>query len=385
MNRETGKEKVNQDFSRREFIKTAALTVGAASALSVCGLPPAQAAEKSKGLSLSMAGYQYDRVAALADGRVKVDGCNLSFTKDTIGNLNTHVFSGPGTRDVTEVGLHPYILAYANSDFRDYTLLPIFPLRVFRHKSIFIRTDRGIARPEDLRGKKIATPGYSSTSLTWIRGILEDEYGVKPTDIEWYVSSADSSAKDTGGPSKFENILPKNLKVEQGPAGKDESDMLADGDVDALFHAMEPKCYVEGHPKVARLFQDFRTAERSYYKETGIFPIMHAVAIRKKLIEMHPWLSSALFKAYAQAKANSIRELTTLGWAYISLPWLAQEIEETRSLMGKNFWPYGIKPNRKTIETLCRYSHQQGLASRRLKIEELFHESSMLLAEKEEA
>ena len=336
-------------------------------------------------LTLRVAGYEYDRVAALADGRVKVDGCNLSFTKDTIGNLNTHIFSGPGTRDVTEVGLHPYILAYANGDFRDYTLLPIFPLRVFRHKSIFIRTDRGIAGPEDLRGKKIATPGYSSTSLTWIRGILEDEYGVKPTDIEWYVSSTDSSAKNTGGPSKFENILPKNLKVEQGPAGKNESDMLADGDVDALFHAMEPKCYVEGHPKVARLFQDFRTAEHSYYQKTGIFPIMHAVAIRKKLADTHPWLSSALFKAYAQSKAIAIRELTTLGWAFNSLPWVAAEIEETRSLMGENFWPYGIKPNRKAIEALCRYSHQQGLASRRVKIDELFHASSMVLAEKGEA
>jgi 4,5-dihydroxyphthalate decarboxylase len=336
-------------------------------------------------IKLRVAGYQYDRVAALADGRVKVDNCNLSFTKDTIGNLNTHIFSGPGTRDVTEVGLHPYILAYANEGFRDYTLLPIFPLCVFRHKSIFIRTDRGITRPEDLCGKKIATPGYSSTSLTWIRGILEDKYGVKPTDIEWYVSAADSSAKDTGGPSKFENILPKNLRVEQGPAGKDESDMLADGDVDALFHAMEPKCYVEGHPKVSRLFQDFRMTEQSYYKKTGIFPIMHAVAIRKKLIDTHPWISSALFKAYAQAKATAIRELTTLGWAYISLPWVAKEIEETRSLMGKNFWPYGIKPNRKAVETLCRYSHQQGLASRRLKIDELFHASSMVLAEKGEA
>ena len=343
--------------------------------------------EPSQGnaLTLRVAGYEYDRVAALADGRVKVDGCNLSFTKDTIGNLNTHIFSGPGTRDVTEVGLHPYILAYANGDFRNYTLLPIFPLRVFRHKSIFIRTDRGIAGPEDLRGKKIATPGYSSTSLTWIRGILEDEFGVKPTDIEWYVSSTDSSVKNTGGPSKFENILPKNLKVEQGPAGKNESDMLADGDVDALFHAMEPKCYVEGHPKVARLFQDFRTAEHSYYQKTGIFPIMHAVAIRKKLADRHPWLPSALFKAYAQSKAIAIRELTTLGWAFNSLPWVAAEIEETRSLMGKNFWPYGIKPNRKAIEALCRYSHQQGLASRKVKIDELFHASSMVLAEKGEA
>ena len=365
-----------------------------AAPIGIAGLSYAQGRSSTEGevessqrntLTLSAAGYQYDRVAALADGRVKVDGCNLNFTKDNIGNLNTHIFSGPGTRDVTEVGLHPYILAYANDAFRDYTLLPVFPLRVFRHKSIFIRTDRGIARPEDLRGKKIATPGYSSTSLTWIRGTLEDEYGVKPTDVEWYVSSEDSSVKDTGGPSKFENIMPKNLKVKQGPAGKNESDMLADGDVDALFHAMEPKCYVEGHPKVARLFQDFRTTEQSYYQKTGIFPIMHAVAIRKKLIDTHPWLSSALFKAYAQAKATAIRELTTMGWANISMPWLAKEIEETRSLMGKNFWPYGIKPNRKTLELLCRYSHQQGLASRTLKIDELFHASSMDLIESEDA
>ena len=334
-------------------------------------------------LTLQIAGYAYDRVAALVDGRVKIEDCEINFTKDKIGNLNTHIFAGPKTRDVTEVGLHPYILAYANDGFRDYTLLPIFPLRVFRHKSIFIRTDRGISRPEDLRGKKVATPGYSSTSLTLIRGILEDEYGVKPTDIEWYVSAEESSAKDTGGASEFENILPKNLKVEQGPVGKDESDMLADGDVDALFHAMEPRCYVEGHPKVARLFEDFRTVEQSYFKKTGVFPIMHAVAIRKKLIDKHPWLSSAIFKAYSQAKNNAIHDLTRMGWANVSLPWVSKEIEETRSLMGNNYWPYGIKPNRKAIETLCRYSYKQDLASRQLKIEELFHESTMLIEEEE--
>lgn len=339
------------------------------------------ATSQERTVTLHVAGYQYDRVAALADGRVGVDGCHVKFSKDSIGRLNTHVFSGPGTRDVSEVGLHPFILAYANGGFRDYTLLPIFPLRVFRHKSIFIRSDRGITRPEDLVGKKIATPGYSSTSLTWIRGTLQDEYGVKPTDIEWYVSAEDSSVKDTGGPSKFENILPKNLTVNQGPRGKDESEMLADGDVDALFHAMEPRCYVEGHPKVKRLFQDFRATERSYFKKTGIFPIMHAVVIRKELIEAQPWLSSAIFKAYSQSKATSMRELATLGWANISLPWLAKEIEETRSLMGKNFWPYGIKPNRKALDALCRYSHEQGLASRRLQVAELFHASSLDLAE----
>jgi 4,5-dihydroxyphthalate decarboxylase len=287
MNRETAKEKVNQDYSRREFIKATAFTVGAAGALSICGLAPAQAAGKSNELSLSVAGYKFDRTEALIDGRVKVDGCDIKFQESGIGDINTNVFSGPQTLDVTEIGLHPFILAYANDDFRDYSLLPIFPLRLFRHKSIFIRTDRGIKGPEDLRGKKVATPGFSSTSLTWLRGIVQHEYGVKPEEIQWIVSSKDSSAEAAGKVSKQESMVPKGLSVSKGPEGKDESDLLESGEVDALFHAAEPRAYIEGHPKVSRLFPDFRKTERAYFEKTGIFPIMHAVAIRNTLVEQH--------------------------------------------------------------------------------------------------
>ncbi|MFA9409348.1 MAG: ABC transporter substrate-binding protein [Candidatus Dadabacteria bacterium] len=332
-------------------------------------------------LKLTIAGYQYDRVKALADGRVKVEGCDLTFEKDTIGNMNTDVFSGAGKRDVTEIGLHPFILAYANEGFRNYTLLPIFPLRVFRHKSIFIRTDRGISKPEDLRGQRIATPGYSSTSLTWIRGILESEYGVTPNDIKWVVSAGDSSAELVGKTSKQENVFPKDLNITPGPVGKDESDLLADGDVDALFHAAEPKCYIEGNPKVARLFPDFRTVERSYFEKTRIFPIMHAVAIRTKLIDEHPWLPNAVFKAYSQSKEIDYQYLESKSWAFNSLPWVAQEVEETQSLMGRNFSPYGVDANRAALETLCEFSFKQGLSKRRLKIEGLFHPSTLELKE----
>ena len=198
MKSETEEEKVIHDSKRRQFLRTAALTVGAASAMSVSRQAPAQSAAKSKGLLLSMAGYRFNRVDALVDGRVKVKGCEIRFEETGIGDANTHVLNGPQTRDVTEIGLHPFMLAYANDGFQDYSLLPIFPLRLFRHKSIFIRTDRSIRKPEDLRGKTIATAGYSSTSLTWIRGILEEEYGVKPEDMQWIVSSKDSSAKDAG-------------------------------------------------------------------------------------------------------------------------------------------------------------------------------------------
>jgi 4,5-dihydroxyphthalate decarboxylase len=332
-------------------------------------------------LRIKVAGYQYDRVAGLADGRVQIEGCETHFEEAKIGDMNTHVFSGPGTREVTEIGLHPFMLAYANDGFRDYTLIPVFPLRLFRHKSIFIRTDRGIEKAEDLRGKKVATAGYSSTSLTWIRGIMQHEYGVKPTEIEWTVSAQDSSAAESGGPSKQENVVPEGISMKFGPEGKDESEMLADGDVDALFHAAEPAAYVNGHPKVARLFPDYRMAERVYFSKTGIFPIMHAVAMRKDVVEENPWLPEAVFKAYSGAKARAYEHLRNSAWAYDMLPWIGQEFEETREAMGDNYWSYGIEDNRTALEALFRYSHEQGLASRELTIEELFHPSTLELRE----
>ena len=268
-------------------------------------------------------------------------------------------------------------LAFANKGFRDYTLIPVFPLRLFRHKSIFVRTDRGIEKPQDLRGRKVATPGYSSTSLTWIRGIMQQEYGVKPQEIQWIISSKDSSAKASGGASELENVWPKGISIHTGPKGKDESALLVDGDVDALFHAAEPKAYQEGHPKVARLFADSRQTERAYFAKTGIFPIMHAVAVRKDVTQTHSWLPDALFHAYSQAKQLMYDDIKQSAWYKTSLPWVAQEAEETRKLMGENYWPYAIEPNRKALDALLQYSHEQGLAKRKVKIEELFHPSTL--------
>lgn len=336
---------------------------------------------KDDRLRITMAGYRLDRVDALIDGRVVPEGCDATFEVARIGDMNTHVFSGPRTREVTEIGLNPYILAFANEGFRAYTLIPVFPLRTFRHKSIFIRTDRGIRKPGDLRGKTIATTGYSSTSLTWIRGFVEHEYGVKPTDVRWVLASKESSAAASGGASKQEQVLPEGITVVDGPAGKDESDMLADGDVDAVFHTGEPRAYVEGHPKVARLFPDYRTVERAYYTKTGIFPIMHAVAMRRDVVEAHPGLTAAVFRAYSAAKQLAYDRLNTMAWLEDTLPWVSQEVEETRALMGDNYWPYGIEPNRKALESLFQYAHEQGLAQRRLRIEDVFHHSTWDLAE----
>jgi 4,5-dihydroxyphthalate decarboxylase len=334
-----------------------------------------------KGLPLNVTGYNFDRLAALAEGKVDIEGCDTQFTLGKIGDMNTDVFNGPQTYDVTEIGLHPFMLAYANDNFRDYTLLPIFPLRLFRHKSVFIRTDRSIKRPEDLRGKTIASAGYSSTSLTWLRGIFQDEYGISPQDIQWVTAVTDSSANVAGKVSKQEVMVPEGVPMKWGTPGKDESDLLESGEVDAVFHAAEPRAYIEGHPKVARLFADSKAVERSYYKKTGIFPIMHAVAIRKSKLEKHPWLAAAVFNAYSKSKHIGYKKMAQAGWFMNALPWFGQELEETQALMGDNFYSYGIEDNRKTMDTLIRYSYQQGLSSRKLTIEELFAPASLTLAE----
>ena len=365
--------------SRRDFLTTAA----AVGLLSLTGATKSwSVVNKTNKLDITMAGYDYDRVKALIDGSVEVENCNTSFEVSSVGEMNTHIFTGPQTRAVTEVGLHPFMLAYDNDGFRDYTLIPVFPLRTFRHKSIYIRTDRGIKKPEDLRGKRIATPGYSSSSLVWIRGIVQDEYGLTSKDVHWVIAANDSAGKVSGGPSKQENVVPKGLTTSMGPAGKDESDLLESGEVDALFHAAVPRAYTEGHPKVARLFPNSRATEQAYYSKTGIFPMMHVVAIKKDVVEKNPWLIEAVFNAYSQAKQSAYDYLTKSAWYKTTLPWVSQELEDTRALMGKNFWTYGLmESNRKTLDTFFRYSYEQGLCSRTLTIEELFHPSSLHLTE----
>ena len=328
-------------------------------------------------LSLKLAGYDFDRIRPLIDGKVKIKGCSFEYTKAGISDLNSEAFSGNQTYDITEIGLHPFMIAYANDNFRDYTLLPIFPLRLYRHKSVFIRNDVGIKTPEDLRGRKIGTPGYSTTSLTWLRGLFQDEYNIKPEDVQWVTSNLDSASDISGKNSAQEQLLPEGLTIIQGPKGKDESDLLVSGEVDALFHAIEPKAYVEGNPIVERLFSNPKAVERAYFAKTGIFPIMHVVAVRKELIDENPWITKAIFEAYSESKTMNYGFMKKLGWVNDSLPWYGQELEETQKVMGQNFWPYGMEANRKTLDTLFRYSYEQKLSSRQLTINELFHSSSL--------
>lgn len=367
-------------MDRRAVLKAMGATA-LGGTLSVSGVSVSAGSTSNK-LQLRLAGYDYDRVAGLMNGSVEIEGCDVSFEVDKIGRLNTNALGGPMTREVTEVGLVPYVISYANEGLRNHTLIPVYPLKTFRHKSIYIRPDRGIERPEDLRGKKIATPGYSSSSLTWIRGLLEDEYGVSPADIDWVIVKEDSAGEDTGGASKFETQLPPGLNFSEGPAGLDESDLLLSGEVDGLFHAAEPRAFIEGDPNCVRLFSDSRGAEQAYYEKTGIYPMMHVVAIRRELVEEHSWLPKAVFQGYSEAKKQVYEFQRKQAWYKTTVPWISQELEETRSIMGTNFYSYGFTENtRKTVDTLLGYCYGQGLSNTRLKIEDLFHSSTLNMVE----
>jgi len=364
-------------LNRRRFVQGVAL-----SAVALGSFSSVRGDSQVKSGQLKCACYRFPRTESLFDGNIAIDGFAAAFEQHGgIGTANTHTLEGSQPWDITEIGLGPFMTAYANDDFRDYTLLPIYLLKQFRHKSIYIRTDRGIKTPQDLRGRAIATPGYSSSSLVWIRGMLEDEYGVSPQDIDWVLSSKDSSADVSGEVSKQESLLPSGIKARKGPAGLDESELLVNGDVDALFHAVTPRAFLDRNPIITRLFENSREVELDYYRKTGIFPIMHTVAVRKKLLAENPGTAKAIFEAFSKAKSRSYAYMAKLGWGSDMLPWYSQELEQTVTEMGSNFYSYGFESNRKALETLCRYSYEQGLTKSHLKPEELYHPESQKFEE----
>ena len=366
------------ETSRRNFMKISA--VGAAvGTLGLMGGRAGQAVQTEK-QQIKIAGYDYDRVRAIMDGQVGIEGADVSFNVENIYDLNNYVYGPEKKYEVTELGLIPYITQYINNDFRDYTLIPVFISRIFRHRNVFVNVSSGIKKPEDLIGKKVGTPGYGMSANTWIRGFLLDEYGVNADDVQWIqtTKSSDGGALNSDlGKYYFADDFPLVI----GPPGVDESELLLSGGCDALITAITPKAFLDGDPKIKRLFPDVRATEKDYFKKTGLFPIMHVIAIRNDSIKANPELPKAVFEMYSKAKQKTYANLETTTSLKTTLPWVTQEFEDTRKLMGKNFWPYGVEANRKELELVMRYVHEQGLVKHRLKFEELFHPSTLELVD----
>ena len=311
-------------------------------------------------LDLTLAIGDYDRTSALKTGLVRPQGVDLNILTLT----PEEIFYRMGRFrefDACEFSLSTYTIRRGRGE--PLIAIPVFPSKMFRHSSIFIGDKAGIREPKDLRGKRVGVPKYHMTAAVWIRGLLEDEYGVAPKDIRWFEGGEGAKVKEV------DVTLPPDVRLEHVPDGKNLGDMVAAGELDAFIGARRPAAYGKG---VSRLFPDFRKVERAYYERTGIFPIMHTVVLKEEQVTHHPWLPRSLYDAFTEAKRLAYERLHFTAALLTSLPWQVAEAEETRALMGDDPFAYGIARNRKTVEALAAYSFRQNLAPRRLTVEEMF-------------
>jgi 4,5-dihydroxyphthalate decarboxylase len=318
-------------------------------------------------LALSLAMGDYDRTRPIVDGRVKIDGvdpiCMLLSPEEMFFRAFRHQ-----AFDISELSLSSYSISVAGGDLH-YIAIPVFLSRAFRHTSIYVRTDRGIDSPSDLRGRRIGVAEYQLSANVWFRGILEDEYGVKPSEIEWIRGGMDTA----GRPEKIKVTLPPDIRMSEAPQGATLNAMLASGEIDGFVGPRAPGCFVDGHPHVDRLFRDSVAEAEGYFKRTGIFPIMHVLGVRRSLADQHAWLPGALLKAFTQAKTMAETALGDSSATKVTMPFVEDNLARARRLMGPNIWSYGLAPNEKTLETFLRYHADQGLSPRKVDVAELFH------------
>lgn len=320
-------------------------------------------------LNLSIAVGPYDRTWALIDGTVPIDGVNPACMTLSPEEIFFRAFR-QAEFDICELSLSSFTVKTAQGTC-PYVGVPAFVSRAFRHTSIYVRTDR-IKTPADLKGKKVGLPEYQLTANVWARAILQDDHGVKPSDIHW----VRGGIEDADRPEKISIKLPPDVKLEDAPKGKSISALLRDGVIDG-FIAPRPPSLPKDTPNVGWLFSDPVAAAKDYFKRTGIFPIMHLVGVRSTLAEKHPWLPGAVFKAFEQAKKVALDQLSDTSATKVTLPFIEERLSEARALMGEDFWSYGVAANRKTLETFLHHHHSQGLSPRLVTVEEMFHPGTL--------
>lgn len=316
-------------------------------------------------LNLSVAIGNYDRCRPLIDGDVQIDGVDPVFMTLSPEEIFFRAFRGEEF-DICELSLSSSTVKAAADNF-PYVGIPIFLSRAFRHTAIYVRTDR-IKTPEDLRGKKIGLPEYQLTANVWVRSILQDDYGLAPSDVTW----VRGGISHTGRPEKIKLNLPENVRLEDAPEGETISSLLAKGEIDG-YVAPRPPDVPAGTPNVGWLFRDPTAAAKDYFQRTRIFPIMHILGVRRELAEKHPWLPGAIYKAFDQSKTLALEHLSETAATKITMPFVEDRLKEARDLMSFDFWSYGIDANRHVLETFFRHHHQQGLSSRLVTPEDLFH------------
>jgi 4,5-dihydroxyphthalate decarboxylase len=305
------------------------------------------------------------------DGRVSCEGIELNYlnlpVEETFFRMARYQ-----EFDVAEMSLSSYCVSLQKAE-KPFIALPVFPSRYFRHSCIYVNAQSGIHEPKDLIGKRIASPEYQMTAPVWIRGILSDHYGV-PVDAQPYFFGGE---EEIGRIEKLKLELPPNIKVYPIKADQTLSQMLADGELDALYTARTPSSFLRANGRVKRLFEDYPRVERDYYQKTQIFPIMHTIVIKRSVYEANRWIAQSLTKAFTQAQQLVYQDFSETAALKTMLPWLPAYVDETKEVFGDDWWPYGLQKNHKNLDTFTRYHFEQGLSKEKLNPADLFAPESL--------
>jgi 4,5-dihydroxyphthalate decarboxylase len=316
-------------------------------------------------LPLTLAISEYDHVRDLVSGRVKPEGIELRALVLSIEEI-FYRFTLHREWDVSEMAMGKYVSLRSQGD-TSLTAIPVFPSRMFRHSSIYVRSDGPVRTPADLKGRRVGIPEWAQTAAIYSRGLLTHQYGIGLSDIAW----VQAGVNEPGRTEKVVLKLPAGVAVER-PAAKSLNGMLLAGEVDAVMTAHAPAAFEAGDPRVRRLFEDFMPVELAYWRETGIFPIMHCVAIQTRVLEAHPWIAMNLLTAFEAAKRRSVARAFEATASRFPIPWAHERASAVAPLFGPDYWPYGLEANRVTLEAFLQYAHEQGVTHRRLASEELF-------------
>jgi 4,5-dihydroxyphthalate decarboxylase len=324
-------------------------------------------------LTLSLACTASDRTRPILDGRVSIPGVEIIGLPGEPEEIFRRALRDRAF-DITELSMASHITTTARGDSA-YVGVPVFPSRAFRHSGVFVNAAAGIGAAEDLKGRRIGLPEYQQTAAMWMRGILAERHGIAPSDVEWVVGSQEIP----GGTERVAITLPEHIRMRRIGPSETLNGLLASGEIDALITPRPPSSFVSGTGKVVRLWPDYRSAEVAFYRDTGFFPIMHCIAIRRDLAESNPWLPVEIFRAFSAAKAIAVDEVQRNNFLRVSLPWIAAHYDETAELMGADPWPYGFRRNEAELDAMTRFAHLDGLTSRQLAAQDLFHSSTLNL------
>lgn len=320
-------------------------------------------------LELSLACQITDRTRALLDGKVEIEGCHVNFVNGPAEELFQRAFRH-GEFDMSELSLGTHLLTTARGASH-YIGVPVFLSRSFRHSAIYIRNDRGIASPRDLKGRRIGVPDFQQTAGIWVRGMLGDEYGVASRDVQWVIGGLEQAGREARVPYS----LPAEIRVEPIAANQTLAKLLDSGEIDAVIAPKPPSCFGRNE-RVQRLFTDFRANEEAWFAKTGLFPPMHVLGIRRSLVERHPWLPVNVYAAFRKSRDMALGELAVTDTLRVMHPWINSEYERVKALMGDDYWRYGVRENRVDLDALQRYAQSDGLIEHEVPIESLFAAST---------